>query len=52
MLTPYRVAAIERRRHRVIITPEAWLTDIVKRVYQPVPLRVASWAMRKRGLLH
>jgi NAD(P)-dependent dehydrogenase (short-subunit alcohol dehydrogenase family) len=46
------VTAIERRRHRVIITPEAWLTDVVKRIYPPVPLRLASWAMRKSGLLH
>jgi NAD(P)-dependent dehydrogenase (short-subunit alcohol dehydrogenase family) len=46
------VAAIERRRNRVVITPEAWLTDVVKRIYPPVPLRLANWAMRKSGLLH
>lgn len=46
------VSAIERRRNRVVITPEAWLTDVFKRVYPPVPLRLASWAMRKSRLLH
>jgi NAD(P)-dependent dehydrogenase (short-subunit alcohol dehydrogenase family) len=45
------VTAIERRRSRLVITPEAWLTDVIKRVYPPVPLRIASWAMRKSGLL-
>jgi hypothetical protein len=46
------VWAIERRRNRLVITPEAWLTDVIKRVYPPVPLRIASWAMRKSKLLH
>lgn len=46
------VAAIEHRRHRVLITPEAWLTDVLKRIYPPGPLRIANWAMRKSGLVH
>lgn len=46
------VAAIEHRRTRLVITPEAWITDVIKRVYPPVPLRIANWAMRKSGLLH
>ena len=46
------VKAIEHRRNRVVITPEAWVTDVIKRVYPPVPLRIASWAIRKSGLLH
>lgn len=45
------VSAIERRRNRVVITPEAWLTDVVKRLYPPVPTRLASWAMRKSKLV-
>lgn len=45
------VRAIERRRNRVIITPEAWLTDVLKRVYPRVPTRLASWALRKSKLI-
>lgn len=45
------VAAIERRKTRLLITPEAWLTDVVKRLYPPVPRRLAAWALDKTGLL-
>jgi NAD(P)-dependent dehydrogenase (short-subunit alcohol dehydrogenase family) len=45
------VKAIERRRNRVVITPEAWLTDVVKRIYPPVPTRLAGWALRRSKLL-
>ncbi len=41
------VSAIERRKTRVIITPEAWLTDVVKRVHPSVPPRLVDWALRK-----
>jgi NAD(P)-dependent dehydrogenase (short-subunit alcohol dehydrogenase family) len=41
------IAGIEQRRSRVVITPEAWLTDVVKRVYPPVPRRLAGWALRR-----
>jgi len=45
------VTAIERRRSRVLITREAWLTDVVKRVYPAVPRRLAGWALRKTDLV-
>lgn len=45
------VRAVERRRNRVVITPEARITDVIKRLYPPDPTRLASWAMRKSKLL-
>lgn len=45
------VSAVERRRNRVVITREAWLTDVVKRVYPAVPRRLAGWALRKTDLV-
>ncbi|PRQ02154.1 putative oxidoreductase SadH [Enhygromyxa salina] len=46
------VSAIERRRQRVVITPEARVTDLLKRLYPPpIPRRLASWAIRKSKLV-
>ncbi|KIG15364.1 Short chain dehydrogenase [Enhygromyxa salina] len=45
------VAAVEHRKQRVVITPEAWATDIIKRLYPSIPRRLAGWAVRKSELV-
>ncbi|PRP98615.1 SDR family NAD(P)-dependent oxidoreductase [Enhygromyxa salina] len=45
------VSAIEHRRQRLVITREAWATDIVKRLYPAIPRRLAGWVVRNRELL-
>jgi NAD(P)-dependent dehydrogenase (short-subunit alcohol dehydrogenase family) len=45
------IRAIERRQQRVVITPEAWATDVVKRVYPAVPRRLAGMIVRRSKLL-
>jgi NAD(P)-dependent dehydrogenase (short-subunit alcohol dehydrogenase family) len=45
------VRAIERRQQRVVITPEAWATDVAKRVYPAVPRRLAGLIVRRSKLL-
>jgi NAD(P)-dependent dehydrogenase (short-subunit alcohol dehydrogenase family) len=45
------VRAIERRQQRVVITPEAWATDVAKRVYPGVPRRLAGLIVRRSKLL-
>ena len=46
------IRAIERRQQRVVITPEAWATDVAKRVYPAVPLRLAGFIVRRSKLLN
>lgn len=41
------VAAMERNAERLLITPEAHVTDVVKRVYPTVPSRFIAWVHRK-----
>ncbi|MCA9688989.1 MAG: SDR family NAD(P)-dependent oxidoreductase [Myxococcales bacterium] len=55
-MAPERAAAqivggIEHRRQRVVITAEARVTDVVKRVYPAIPRRLVGWAVRRSGLL-
>jgi NAD(P)-dependent dehydrogenase (short-subunit alcohol dehydrogenase family) len=45
------IRAIERRQQRVVITPEAWATDVAKRVYPGVPRRLAGLLVRRSKLL-
>jgi NAD(P)-dependent dehydrogenase (short-subunit alcohol dehydrogenase family) len=45
------VGAIEQRRQRLVITPEAWATDILKRLYPSIPRRLAGWAIRNNKLM-
>jgi NAD(P)-dependent dehydrogenase (short-subunit alcohol dehydrogenase family) len=41
------IRAIEQRQQRVVITPEAWMTDVFKRVYPAVPRRLAGLLLRR-----
>lgn len=41
------VAAMERNAERLLITPEAHATDVIKRLYPAVPSRWVSWVHRK-----
>jgi NAD(P)-dependent dehydrogenase (short-subunit alcohol dehydrogenase family) len=41
------IRAIERRQQRVVITPEAWATDVFKRLYPAVPRRLAGLIVRR-----
>jgi NAD(P)-dependent dehydrogenase (short-subunit alcohol dehydrogenase family) len=45
------IGAIEHRRQRLVITREAWVTDILKRLYPSIPRRLAGWAVRKSTLI-
>jgi NAD(P)-dependent dehydrogenase (short-subunit alcohol dehydrogenase family) len=45
------ICAIERRQQRVVITPEAWATDVAKRVYPAIPRRLAGLIVRRSKLL-
>lgn len=45
------IKAIERRQQRVVITPEAWATDVAKRVFPGVPRRLAGLIVRRSKLL-
>ena len=41
------VAAMERNAERLLITPEAHVTDVIKRAYPAVPSRLIAWVHRK-----
>jgi NAD(P)-dependent dehydrogenase (short-subunit alcohol dehydrogenase family) len=41
------VAAIERNAERLLITPETYVTDVIKRLYPTVPSRFIAWVHRK-----
>jgi NAD(P)-dependent dehydrogenase (short-subunit alcohol dehydrogenase family) len=45
------VTAIERRRQRVLITREAYVADLLKRLYPPVPRRIVSLIARRTKLM-
>lgn len=41
------VGAMERNAERLLITPEARVTDVIKRVYPAVPSRFIAWVHRR-----
>ncbi len=41
------IRGIKHRKRRVLITPESWATDIVKRVYPALPPKLISWAQKR-----
>jgi NAD(P)-dependent dehydrogenase (short-subunit alcohol dehydrogenase family) len=41
------LAAMERNAERLLITPEAYVTDVIKRIYPAVPSRFIAWVHRK-----